>query len=206
MRNCFLTLISSVALLMACQPVTPTPMKIKSRSPNLKINDAVPILPASMVPPVTQAPPMPSVPAEPLSSDPIDQNKNQTEIDLAISTVNKSSETHTNSAQATPDITPEALAISQTFDPTKIIGFSAPVLTHNLGRANMVRKEGLIEVWQYQFASCVVDFFFYPSGEESSELILRVWDMRSTIIGDHLDQDSCHDKMNIYNRRILSNS
>ena len=64
---------------MACQPVTPIPMKIESRSPHLKINDAVPIPPASMVTPVPQAPPMPTVPAEPSSSDPIDQNNNQTE-------------------------------------------------------------------------------------------------------------------------------
>ena len=209
MRNYPLSLLSCAALLMACQPVAPIPVKTKSPSPNLKIKEAAPIQDASLsppAPPAPQVPPVASMPVETLSSDLSNQNDNQTEIDLAISTVTKSSETHTNSAQATPKITPEALAISQTFDPTKIIGFSAPVLTHNLGRANSVRKEGLIEVWQYQFASCVVDFFFYPIGEESSELILRVWDMRSTIIGDHLDQDSCHDKMNIYNRRILSNS
>ena len=181
-------------------------MKIESRSPHLKINDAVPIPPASMVTPVPQAPPMPTVPAEPSSSDPIDQNNNQTEIDLAISTVNKSSETHTNSAQATPDITPEALAIPKTFDPTKIIGFSTTVLVHNLGRANTVRKEGSIEVWQYQFASCVVDFFFYPIGEESPELILKTWDMRSTLMGDDLDQKSCRDDMNVHNQKILSKS
>ena len=181
-------------------------MKIESRSPHLKINDAVPIPPASMVTPVPQAPPMPTVPAEPSSSDPIDQNNNQTEIDLAISTVNKSSETHTNSAQATPDITPEALAIPKTFDPTKIIGFSTTVLVHNLGRANTVRKEGSIEIWQYQLGSCVVDFFFYPIDEGASQIILKTWDMRSTIMGNRLDRGSCRDEMNLYHHKLSSKS
>ena len=67
----------------------------------------------------------------------------------------------------------------KTFDPTKIIGFATPTLIHNLGKANMVRKEGPIEVWQYQFRSCVVDFFFYPIVKGSSKLILKTWDMRT---------------------------
>ena len=32
----------------------------------------------------------------------------------------------------------------------------------------MVRKEGMIEVWQYRFGSCVVDFFFYPVDESAT--------------------------------------
>ena len=47
----------------------------------------------------------------------------------------------------------------------KNYGFATPILVHNLGSANMVRKEGSIEVWQYQVGSCVVDFFFYPVDE-----------------------------------------
>ena len=129
-----------------------------------------------MAPPVPQAPTLPSVPAETLSSGPIDQNNNQTEIDLAISTVTKSNETQTNAAQVSPDTTPKALPMPRTFDPAKITGFATPILAHNLGKANMVRKEGLIEVWQYQFGTCVVDFFFYPFGEGSSQLILKTWD------------------------------
>ena len=108
---------------------------------------------------------LPRHPAETLSSSPVDQNNNQTEIDLAIGTVTKSSETQTNSAQTSSDITPKDVAMPKTFDPTKIIGFATPILVHNLGSANMVRKEGSIEVWQYQFGSCVVDFFFYPVDE-----------------------------------------
>lgn len=203
MRNCPLFLLSCAAFFIACQPVTPIPIKIQSPSSNMKMNDATPIPPASIAPPVSQAPPLP---AETLSSSPVDQNNNQTEIDLAIGTVTKSSKIQTNSAQASPDITPKDMAKPKTFDPTKIIGFATSILVHNLGRANMVRKEGSIQVWQYQFGSCVVDFFFYPVDEGASKLILKTWDMRSTIMGDRLDRSSCRDEMNLYHQKFSLNS
>ena len=203
MRNCPLSLLSCAALLMACQPVTPTSMKIQSPSPNMEINDAAPILSTSIAPPVSQAPP---VPAETLSSNPVYQNNNQSEIDLAIGAVTKRSENQTNSAQASSDITPKDVARPKTFDPAKIIGFATPILVHNLGSANMVRKEGSIEVWQYRFGSCVVDFFFYPVDEGASQLILKTWDMRSTIMGVRLDRGSCRDEMNLYHHKLSSNS
>ncbi len=184
-------------------------MKIQSPSPNMEINDAAPILPASIAPPVSQAQPVsqaPPVPAETLSSSPVDQNNNQTEIYLAIDTVTKSSETQTNSAQASSDIMPKDVAEPKTFDPTKIIGFATPILVQNLGSANMVRKEGSIEVWQYRFGSCVVDFFFYPVDEGTSQLILKTWNMRSTIMGDRLDPGSCRDEMSLYHHKLSSNS
>ena len=159
-----------------------------------------------MAPPVTQTPPVPSVPAEGLSSIPVEQNNNQNEIDLAVRTITKSGKTRTNLEQASPNITPKALVVPKTFDPATIIGFSTPILVYNLGKANMVRKEGKIEVWQYQFKSCVVDFFFYPFGEGSSKLTLKTWDMRSTIIGNRLDRGSCRDEMNLYHQKFLSNS
>ena len=87
MRNYLLSMLSCVTLLMACQPVTPLPVKTESTSPNLKINDNPSIPPASMAPPVTQTPPVPSVSAEALSSVPVEQNNNQNEIDLAVRTI-----------------------------------------------------------------------------------------------------------------------
>ena len=203
MRDFPLSLLTCAALLMACQPITPTHMKIQSPSPNMEINDAAPILPASITPPVSQVPP---VPAETLPSSPVDQNNNQTEIDLAIGTINKSSGSQTNSAQTSSDITPKDVARPKTFDPTKIIGFATSVLVHNLGSANMVRKEGSIEVWQYRFGSCVVDFFFYPVDEGASRLILKTWDMRTMIMGDRLDRGSCRDEMNHYHHKLSSKS
>ena len=145
------------------------------------------------------------MPAETLSSEPSNQNDSQTGIDLAIITVTKSDETQTNSAQASPDTTPKAVPMPKNFDPTKVIDFATPTLVHNLGKANMVRKEGPIEVWQYQFRSCVVDFFFYPIVKGSSQLILKAWDMRSKIMGDDLDQSSCRNEMNLYHQNFLSN-
>ena len=206
MRNYPLSLFSCAALLMACQPVTPIPMKTKSPSPNLKIKDAAPIPPALIAPPVPQTPPVASVPAETLSSNPDNQNDNQTEVDLAISTVTKSNKIQTDSVQASPNITQKVVTMPKTFNPTKIIGFAAPILVNNLGKANVVRKEGPIEVWQYQFGGCVVDFFFYPISKGSSQLILKTWDMRSTIMGDRLDRGSCRDQMNHYHQKILPNS
>ena len=202
MRNCPLSLLSCAALLMACQPVTPTHMKIQSPTPNMEINDAAPILPASITPPVSQAPP---APAETLSSRPVDQNNNQTEIDLAIGTLTESIETQTISEPTSSDITPKDVAGPKIFDPTKIIGFATPILIHNLGSANMVRKEGSIEVWQYRFGSCVVDFFFYPIDEAASQLILKAWDMRSTIMGVRLNRGSCRDEMSLYHHKLSSN-
>lgn len=206
MRNYLLSLFSCAALFMACQPVTPIPVKTKSPNPNSKTNDAALISPASPAPPELRSPSVASVPAKTSSPGPVNQIDNQTDIDLAISAVTKSNETQTNSAQASPDITLKAVNLPKTFNPAKIIGFATPILIHNLGKANMVRKEGPIEVWQYQFRSCVVDFFFYPTGKGSSQLILKTWYMRSTIMGNDLDRGRCHDEMTLYHQKFLPNS
>ena len=69
---------------------------------------------------VSQAPPLPSVPAETLSSDVVDQNKNQTEIDVTHSAITENSGTDANSAQASPTITSKVVSPAKTFDPKKI--------------------------------------------------------------------------------------
>ena len=189
-----------ICVIAHCQPVTPLPVKTGSTSQNLKINDDSPIPSAPMAPTVS------SVPEETLSSGTVEQNNNQTEIDSVISTVTRSHNAQTNSTQAPPDITPKAVTMPKTFDPKEIIGFATPILVHNLGRANMIRKESQIEVWQYQFVNCVVDFFFYPINEGSSQLILKTWDMRNTIMGGRLDRSSCRDEINLYHQKLISNS
>ena len=206
MRNCLISLLSSVALLTACQPVTTIPTKTNSTSRNVQINDNPPITSASIMATVSQAPPLPSVPAETLSSDVVDQNKNQTEIDVAHSAITKNSGTDANSAQASPTITSKVVSPAKTFDPKKVIGFTTPILVRNLGKANMIRQEGQVEVWQYQFSNCVVDFFFYPNDENPSELISKNWDMRSAVMGERLDRGNCRDDINQYHQKISSNS
>ena len=206
MRICLISLLSSVALLTACQPIATIPTKTNSTSQNVQINDNPPLTSASIVPTVSQVPSLPSVPAETLSSDDIDQNKNQTEIDVAHSAITKNSGTDANPAQASPTITSKVVSPAKTFDPKKIIGFTTPILVRNLGKANMIRQEGPVEVWQYQFSSCVVDFFFYPNDENPPELISKNWDMRSAVMGDRLDQSNCRDDINQYHQKISSNS
>ena len=135
-----------------------------------------------------------------------DENSDQTKINLPISTIATANDTQPISEKALPNITPQIVAISKTFDPTKIIGFSTPVLLSKLGKANMVRKEGPIEVWQYHFANCVVDFFFYPNIEIASQLIAKSWDMRSLIMGVRLDEKGCRAELDQYHQKISSNS
>ena len=199
-------MLSCATLVMACQPVTTIPVATEASTPNLKINDDAPILPSSIEPTVPQAATSPSEVAEPLSTGTVDQNNNQTEIDIAFGTGSNNGETQTNSAQASPDITLKAVNLPKTFNPAKIIGFATQTLFHNLGRAKIIRTEGPIEVWQYQFEGCVVDFFFYPFDEGSSQLILKTWDMRSTIMGNSLNKDDCRNEINLYHQTILSNS
>ncbi len=206
MRICLISLLSSVALLTACQPVNTIPTKTNSTSPNMQINDNTPKTSAYIMATVPQAPPLPPEPVATLSSDETDQNKNQTEIDVAHSTITTNSGTDAISAQASPTITPKVVSPAKTFDPTKIIGFTTPILVRNLGKANMIRQEGLVEVWQYQFSSCVVDFFFYPNDENPSKLISKNWDMRSAILGERLDRSNCRDEINLYHQKISSNS
>ena len=83
MRNCPLSLLSCAALLMACQPITPTHENPVTK-PKYEINDAAPILPASITPPVSQAHTRftsATGACRNIASSPVDQNNNQTEID-----------------------------------------------------------------------------------------------------------------------------
>ncbi len=195
MRYSLFYLLACAALSTACQPITPASMKAKSPSPKLTINEAE-LLPAANL--TTR------VPTETLSPVNVIQNNEQTEIDVAISTVTINSESQNNTQKESSDITPQVITTPKIFDPTKIIGFTTPVLIRDLGKANMVRKEGEVEVWQYQFASCVVDFFFYPSGEDSSQLIAKDWDMRNSVISASVDRSGCRAEMDLYHHKILS--
>ena len=197
MRYFLFYLLSCVTLVTACQPVTPASIKAVSPNPKLTVNDTTLL---------SSALPAPSVPVEALSSGSVDQDKSQTEIDLAISAVTSGVDTQTNTAQTSTNITPQIVSIPKTFDPKKIIGFATQVLIRDLGKAYMVREEGQVEVWQYKFTTCVVNFFFYPIGQGASELIAKSWDMRSAVIGVGLDRDSCRAEMNLYHRKLISNS
>ena len=205
MRNCFILILTSVAILAACQPITPIFMKAPSFGKDIEINDPSPTPPASATSSKSDAHPVKYEPPETLSLDNIDLGNDQTKTDFADNATIFRNGYQTGATHLSPTITPKIIDLPETFDPKKMIGFASTSLIQNLGKANMIRQEGTVQVWQYQFSSCVVDFFFYPIDEKGSKLISKSWDMRSAIMGDHLNPDNCLKEMNLYHLKILSN-
>ena len=87
-----------------------------------------------------------------------------------------------------------------------MIGSASMILVHDLGIANMIRQEGQIEIWQYRFAECVVDFFFYPASQGSSQLIIKDWDMRSAVIGGRVNEGKCLAAMDRHHQKLVAGS
>ena len=199
MRHLHFYLFGFAALVAACQPVTPTTV-------NSKAAPTVTIVPES-----------------------------QTEIDLVVSTVTKtvdnevdtesgseSSSGSNNSTEdtviaaipATPPIQPtlvqptlvQPTPVQPPFRPNAMIGSASTILLRDLGIANMVRQEGPIEIWQYRFAECVVDFFFYPTSLGSSQLIVKEWDMRSVVIGGSVNEGKCIAAMDQNHQKLVAGS
>ena len=189
MRHLHFYLLGFAALFTACQPVTPTTV-------------------------TTEAAPTFTVAAN-----------GQTEIDLVVSTVTKtannevgtesgseSSSGSNNSTEdtviaaipATPPIQPTP--VQPPFRPNAMIGSASIILIRNLGIANMVRQEGPIEIWQYRFAECVVDFFFYPTSQGSSQLVIKDWDMRSAVIGGRVNEGKCLAAMDRNHQKLVAGS
>ena len=189
MRHSHFYLFGFAALVAACQPVTPA--KVNSKA----------------APTITIAP------------------EGQTEIDLVVSTVTKtadnevgnksiseSSSGSNNSIEdtviatipATPPIQPTP--VQPPFRPNAMIGSTPIILLRDLGIANMVRQEGTIEIWQYRFAECVVDFFFYPTSQGSSQLVIKDWDMRSAVIGGRVNEGKCLAAMDQHHQKLVTKS
>ena len=193
MRHLNFYLLGFAALFAACQPVTPTTVD-------------------------TEAAPTITVTAN-----------DQTEIDLVISTITKdaksvvgsvtNSATGNNSGSSTNNSTGErAIAtilaappvqptpVKLPFRPKTVIGSASIILIRDLGIANMIRQEGPIEIWQYRFAECVVDFFSYPASQESSQLIIKDWDMRSAVIGGRVNEGKCLSAMDQRHQKLVAGS
>ena len=73
-------------------------------------------------------------------------------------------------------------------DPQLFLGQSPDQLKNHLGAPSILRKEGNVEIWQYQLSDCVVDFFFY---DKAGTLAATHTDMRSPFLGGQLDQAAC---------------
>ena len=189
MRHSHFYLFGFAALVAACQPVTPTTVNSKAD------------------PTITIAP------------------EGQTEIDLVASTVTKiannevvaesGSEPSSGSNNSTEDTVIAAIPATPPIQPTPVqppfrpnamIGSASIILLRDLGIANMVRQECPIEIWQYRFAECVVDFFFYPTSQGSSQLIIKDWDMRSAVIGGRVNEGKCLAAMDRNHQKLVAGS
>jgi hypothetical protein len=192
MRLLHFYLLGFAALFTACQPVTPTTVNTEA-NPKITVT-----------------------------------TNGQTEIDLVVSTVTKATDseasTGTGSGPSTNDTTEETVIaaipptppvqptqvqpepVQPTFRPKAMIGSTSIILIRDLGIANMIRQEGPIEIWQYRFAQCVVDFFFYPASQGSSLLIIKDWDMRSAVIGGRVNEGKCLSAMDQHHQKLVAGS
>jgi hypothetical protein len=192
MRHLHFYLFGFAALIAACQPVTPTTVNGRA------------------APTITVAP------------------EGQTDIDLVVSTVtktadgaagsgsgteagsganNSSEETTIAAIPATPPVQPtpvQPVKVQPPFRPKAMIGSASINLVRDLGIATMIRQEGPIEIWQYRFVACVVDFFFYPVSQGSSQLIIKDWDMRSAVIGGRVNEGKCLAAMDQHHQKLVA--
>ena len=192
MRLLHFYLLGFAALFTACQPVTPTTVNTEA-APKITVT-----------------------------------TNGQTEIDLVFSTVTKATDseasTGTGSDPSTNETTEETVIaaippktpvqptqvqpepVQPTFRPKAMIGSTSIILIRDLGIANMIRQEGPIEIWQYRFAACVVDFFFYPASQGSSQLIIKDWDMRSAMVGSRVNEGKCLAAMDQHHQKLIARS
>ena len=113
----------------------------------------------------------------PTSKTPNDDiNAEAVELSVPVSTTNPE-----------PDV-PVMTAAPQNVNPQIFLGQSPDQLKNSLGVPSILRTEGNVEIWQYQFSDCVVDFFFY---ETAGKLAATHVDMRSPFLGGQLDQAAC---------------
>ena len=184
MRRLHFNLVGFAALVVACQPVAPPVVTTSSlQAEDMAITGSTTATDAAgMKKPtikITLASTLADATAEQTSSEPTGNETTdaQSAIDLAVSSITVAP------AKATP--------IRPSFQPENMVGSVAPSLLKGLGDATMIRQEGAVEIWQYRFASCVVDFFFYPTSDGTMQKIIKGWDMRATVIGDRLNKPQC---------------
>ena len=184
MRRLHFNLVGFAALVVACQPVAPPVVTTSSlQAEDMAITGStIATDAAGMKKPtikITSASTLADATAEQTSSEPTGNETTdaQSAIDLAVSSITVAP------AKATP--------IRPSFQPENMVGSVAPSLLKGLGDATMIRQEGAVKIWQYRFASCVVDFFFYPTSDGTMQKIIKGWDMRAAVIGDRLNKPQC---------------
>jgi len=205
MRHLYFYLFGFAALVAACQPVT-------QKTVNSQAAPTITIAPEGqtdidlVVSTVTKA------------------ADNEAVTDAGLGTDNSIKDTEIAAIPATPPVQPtpvqptpvqptpvqptpvQPTPVQPPFRPKAMIGSASMILVHDLGIANMIRQEGQIEIWQYRFAECVVDFFFYPASQGSSQLIIKDWDMRSAVIGGRVNEGKCLAAMDRHHQKLVAGS
>ena len=183
MRYLIVCLLGMAGLTTACQPLTPSGINVtlagsKAADPTSKQE-------------LTKAPSI---------SDSQDGSQTKTELAVVgIPTGNEANAISMNSPSAIPQL---VFVAPKVFNPGDVIGLPIPALVREFGNPTGRRQEGTVEIWQYHFTNCIVDFFFYSINESNPKLIARSWDMRSTVIGDSFDRLACLAEINTYHQDI----
>jgi hypothetical protein len=193
MRHLHFYLLGFAALFAACQPVTPTTINNES-APTITFSANGQTDIDSVVSTVTKDA---DSAIGPVTNPAID-------TDSGSGTNNNTYETAITAIPATPPVQPTPA--KPPFVPKMVIGSASIILIRDLGIANMIRQEGPIEIWQYRFPECVVDFFFYPASQESSQLIIKDWDMRSAMIGGRVNERKCLSAMDRHHQKLVAGS
>ena len=72
---------------------------------------------------------------------------------------------------------------------------SADQLEARFGTADLLRREGTAEVWQYRLSACVVDYFVYPDAAGIRKIV--AWDWRAPVLSADIDALKCRQDLAI---------
>ena len=98
--------------------------------------------------------------------------------------------------EAAPEISePEPAPPPAEFEPASIVGLSADQLEARFGKADLLRREGTAEVWQYRLSACVVDYFVYPDAAGIRKIV--AWDWRAPVLSADIDALKCRQDLAI---------
>ena len=201
-------LLGFATLTAACQPITPSSMNITLADPKEVKPTSTKALAKTISINNSQDKSQTKIEltVEPTKIPQIgdSQDGSQTEIQLAVGDIPLSN--HANTISKSPEsVAPQMVLIApKIFNPKDIVDWTIPMLIHDLGHATVIRQEGPVEIRQYHFKNCVVDFFFYSVNEFAPKLTAKSWDMRSAMIGSNLDRAACLAEMNIYHQDVLT--
>lgn len=86
-----------------------------------------------------------------------------------------------------PELSPQPAPPPQ-LEPATLVGSSFDRLLLQLGEPDFMRKEGLVEIWQYRLVNCVVNFILRDGGEGQT---ITAWVGRHRQLGLAYDHDAC---------------